>query len=122
MIISGTTYTFSSVMGVASTTNPTNNYYGIFATCLSPTASIVVNLYGSATPADGSTFTINAMGGAGTSNPILSADGKTYTPTSGTITCNIVDGKVRITFTNMQFKNMSDANDVVLVSAMATVL
>ncbi len=122
MIVSGTTYTLSSVMGVASTSNPANNYYGIVASSLSPSASLIVNLYGSATPADGSTFTVSAFGGAGTSNPIMSADGKTYTAISGTITCNIVGGKVRISFTNMDFKNMSDATDIKSVSAMATVL
>lgn len=109
-------------MGVASTTNPANNYYGIVATCLSPTASLIVNLYGSATPADGSTFTVSAVGGANTSNPIMSVDGKTYSATSGTITCNIVGGKVRITFTNMAYKNMSDPTDIKTVSAMATVM
>jgi hypothetical protein len=122
MIVGGTSYTFSAIQGVASTANPSNNYYGIVATSLSPTASLIVNLYGSATPADGSTFTVSAVGGAGTSNPLMSVDNKTYAATSGTITCNIVGGKVRITFTNMTFKNMADATDIQTVSAMATVL
>jgi hypothetical protein len=123
MIVGGTSYTFSTVAGVASTSDPNNNYYGIVANNgASPIASLIINLYGSATPADGSTFTVSAFGGAGNTNPIMSADGKTYTAVSGTVTCNIVGGKVRISFSNISFKNITDATDIKTVSAMATVL
>jgi hypothetical protein len=122
MTVGSDTYTFSSVNGVAGTTDPTNSYYGIVASSSSPFASLIINLYGTATPVDGTNYTVNQFGGAGNTNPIMSVDGKSFTATSGTIICNLVGGKVRITFTDMEFKNVMDATDLRQVSATVTVL
>jgi hypothetical protein len=87
--------------------------------------SAIVNLYGTATPTNGSTYTVAALGQAGTSNPIIGitegSTAKTYTATSGTVNVTLVGGKVRATLTNAQFKNVSDASDVRTGSFMLTV-
>lgn len=82
---------------------------------------MVVNMYGSPIPADGSTYTVSMFGTAGTSNPIVSVGGKSYVASSGTVTANIVGGKVRISFPALKFQNITNATDTKMISGQATV-
>jgi hypothetical protein len=119
--VDGATYTLSFIAGVPGPSNPA--YYGIVASGTSPeTSSLIVNLYGSSMPLDGSVFTVNpASTSAGNTNPILGLGSKTYTAATGSVTANIVGGKVRITFTNMVFKDIADVNNTKTVSGSVTV-
>jgi hypothetical protein len=119
--INGTSYAVNFAAGVGN--NTASPYYGIVANGSVPApSSLIVNLYGSNIPTDGSTYNVSPLGGAGNTNPILGLGTETYTARSGSVTAHIVGGKVNITFTNMEFKGISDSTVVKTVSANVTVM
>jgi hypothetical protein len=119
MIIDGTPYTLAFVNGISNASGA--QYYSVTGGGTVPESfSIAVNLYGSPMPSDGSVFTVDQMGGAGTTNPMMGLKGEAYSARTGSVTVNIVNGKVKVSFSNMVFKGMLDSTKTVTVSYTAT--
>jgi hypothetical protein len=121
MIVDGTTITFTYTSVIPSTGSPA--YLGFVSG--HPANSLIVNLYGSNTPANPSIFNIVPANGtnAGNTNPIMGYTPpgttalRTYTCSAGSVNYSMIGGKHSMNFTNITFANISNASETHVVSA-----
>jgi hypothetical protein len=118
MIVNGDTINLQTVLDTTLTMG--QKRYSLQGFSVDFTKVLAVNLLGTTTPENNSTFPIDGTINNGSAQILVTLNGVIYAGITGSAKCTLVNGKVRVSFNNATFRNISDQSDTKTVSGMMT--